>query len=279
VPTFHVDATDEASDSDPGDGVCATDADTCTLQAAVEEADALGRGDVLVPPDEYEVGSIRVAGEVTVRVDAPGDPTAFATVIGDPVIIVDEGGSLVLRSLDVDGWAWANGTLVLDRSALSKQINAMPTGTTILSGSFVGAGVVASGPVIVLSSTLVGGLGQRAITFAGGDVTLGGAALLAGDGGPACQQEPEDDEVDPVSIAPNHASDATCGLTGPGDVNGSADDGGEPFPNEGSPRIDAIPVGTLGCGTSLVSDIRGFPRPTDGDGDGVAACDIGAWER
>ena len=57
------------------------------------------------------------------------------------------------------------------------------------------------------------------------------------------------------------------------------DDEGDPFPNEGSPRIDAIPAGTLGSGTTLVSDIRGFPRPTDGDGDGVAACDIGAWER
>jgi hypothetical protein len=47
----------------------------------------------------------------------------------------------------------------------------------------------------------------------------------------------------------------------------------------GSPAIDA---GGLVCldadGEPLTTDQRGLPRPVDGDGDGVAACDIGAFE-
>jgi hypothetical protein len=41
----------------------------------------------------------------------------------------------------------------------------------------------------------------------------------------------------------------------------------------GSPAIDA--GGGAGC---LVTDQRGVGRPIDGDEDGTAACDIGAFE-
>jgi hypothetical protein len=49
----------------------------------------------------------------------------------------------------------------------------------------------------------------------------------------------------------------------------------------GSEAIDAIPVNscTWGSGNgALTSDQRGEPRPADGDGDGKARCDIGAFE-
>lgn len=42
----------------------------------------------------------------------------------------------------------------------------------------------------------------------------------------------------------------------------------------GSPAIDAIPA----AGCALTSDQRGEPRPVDGDLDGTADCDIGAYE-
>jgi hypothetical protein len=47
----------------------------------------------------------------------------------------------------------------------------------------------------------------------------------------------------------------------------------------GSPAIDAGgPVCTDATGGPLATDQRGKPRLVDGDGDGTAACDIGAFE-
>jgi CSLREA domain-containing protein len=46
----------------------------------------------------------------------------------------------------------------------------------------------------------------------------------------------------------------------------------------GSPAIDAIPNGENTCGTSVTKDQRLSGRPADGNGDGQAACDKGAFE-
>jgi lysophospholipase L1-like esterase len=46
-------------------------------------------------------------------------------------------------------------------------------------------------------------------------------------------------------------------------------------PSQDSPAIDAMPAGPL-CPST---DQRGAPRPADGNEDGTAACDIGAFER
>ncbi len=48
-----------------------------------------------------------------------------------------------------------------------------------------------------------------------------------------------------------------------------------------SPAVDAGNPGGCksGSGQSLTADQRGDPRPTDGDADGTAVCDIGAYER
>jgi hypothetical protein len=40
-----------------------------------------------------------------------------------------------------------------------------------------------------------------------------------------------------------------------------------------SPALDA------GVGLCPQVDQRGYPRPQDGDGDGVVVCDLGAYER
>jgi hypothetical protein len=49
-------------------------------------------------------------------------------------------------------------------------------------------------------------------------------------------------------------------------------------PAFGGPLVDAVPIGTLGCGEAGDVDALGRARPADGDGDGTAACDVGAFE-
>lgn len=279
-PTLHVDSASHALDVEPGDGICLDWHGGCGLSAAVEEASALGGGRVVVPPGEYEELTATVAGNVTVVVDDSSDPSAVATV-GRAVIAVDPGAALVVRGLDLGadegGGVIVGGTLVADRTAFAGHVTVAPEGTAVLSGSFLGGGVVAVGRVHAAWSTFVASSSQPALGLEGGLVTLGATALLSGDGGPVCVAG--DGAVAPTSSGPNLAGDGTCGLSGPDDVSGSSDDDGALFPSAGSPRVDAVPLGSLGCGTTLVSDIRGHVRPTDGDGDGVAACDIGAWER
>jgi len=82
----------------------------------------------------------------------------------------------------------------------------------------------------------------------------------------------------------NLDSGETCGFTGTGDLTNTdpllgalADNGGPTLTHAlvvGSPAVDAV---ASGCPPPH-TDQRGLGRPVDGDGDGAAACDIGAFE-
>jgi hypothetical protein len=82
----------------------------------------------------------------------------------------------------------------------------------------------------------------------------------------------------------NLDSDGSCQLTAPTDRPGVdpllgplQDNGGPTLTHAllpGSPAIDAIPWGAIGCGTTLYSDQRWQARPESAGG----ACDIGAYE-
>lgn len=280
VPVFHVDATEEVSDVTPGDGVCATEEGTCTLQAAVEEADALGRGEVVVPPGEYEAHAEVSGSEVTVRADTSGDPRAFATVVGGFGIggaFGSEGGTLALRDIEVVGIVLIDGgTFAGDRISIGGGGGpslSIGGGSVVLRNSFV-SGIAVWGRLTALSSTIGNGGRARVLEVEdGASVALGGSAIITGPGQPGCSVAAT---AQVTSLGSSYAPDSSCGLAGPGDVIGGDDD--ELYPSPGSPRIDAVPAGTFGCGSTLVSDIRGYPRPVDGDDDGNAACDIGAWE-
>ncbi len=87
-----------------------------------------------------------------------------------------------------------------------------------------------------------------------------------------------------ISLGNNIIADSSCAVDGPGDQIGvdpglSLMDGVLQVADD-SPTIDgggfAVNEGTLPCS---VTDINGLPRPQDGNGDGIAECDVGAMER
>jgi CSLREA domain-containing protein len=93
-----------------------------------------------------------------------------------------------------------------------------------------------------------------------------------------------------TSAGHNLDSDGTCGLAVPGDVSGTdphlgplADNGGLTATHALTATSPAVDAGNpTGCsdqnGVPLTSDQRGVARPLDGNGDGAALCDIGAFE-
>ncbi len=91
--TFQVDASGNLADQTPGDGTCATSAGTCTLRAAIQEANALAAS----APHRIEFDQ----GVTTVSVDAQGLPAINVPLeidgnradLANPRVVVDGGGN------------------------------------------------------------------------------------------------------------------------------------------------------------------------------------------
>jgi CSLREA domain-containing protein len=179
------------------------------------------------------------------------------------------------------------GTLVLQRSAV--------TGNS----AYVGAAIMNEG---LLTATNVTVSGNRADTFGGID-SRGSASLVnvtivdnfsnqegSGLSGSATVQNtivahnPGGNCSGTITSAGHNLdSEDTCGFAAPGDlVNASPllgalqDNGGATHTHAllaGSPAIDAGAADACPA-----SDQRGVLRPADGDGDGLAVCDMGAFE-
>jgi len=179
------------------------------------------------------------------------------------------------------------GTVTLINSTISGNSTGRIIGQlpTILSGR--GGGISNwAGEVMLFNSTITN---NSASTGNGGGIENSAGSVSLVNSILADQLSGEDCLGQLVSAGHNLDSDGTCNLTQPNDLPNTdpvlgplADNGG---PTEthallrGSPAIDA---GEVVCtdpdGAPLTTDQRGEPRPVDGNGDSITACDIGAFE-
>ncbi|MEO8082642.1 MAG: right-handed parallel beta-helix repeat-containing protein [Ardenticatenales bacterium] len=201
--------------------------------------------------------------------------------------VLNEGTATIARALianceALSGGGVANqGTLGVENATLSGNLAERGGG-----GLFNAQGSVTLRSVtLAANDTDPDAAGGGSILTAGGaTTTVGYTILAAGPQAPACKGAI-------VSAGHNLASDGSCGLTATGDQSSTepllaalAANGGSSQTHallDGSPAIDAGDA--AGCpglnGAVLAVDQRGSARPADGNRDGVARCDVGAFER
>jgi CSLREA domain-containing protein len=161
--TFTVDSTRDDTDTVPGDGVCVTAAHTCTLRAAILEANALAGADTItLPTGRYRLsidGAKEDAG-VTGDLDITDDLTI--TGAGETTTIID--GKRIDRVFDV------HGPVHVTLSNLTITNGEAPVATD--AGGMLNAGSVTLSHVTFLRNRAGRGEG-----YAGGLKNLGTATL------------------------------------------------------------------------------------------------------
>lgn len=117
--SFTVDTPADEVDASIGDGICLTASSTCSLRAAVQEANALaGDDDIILPAGTYTlslVGSDSTAAagdlDVTSNMTITGDGMASTiidgngSVVGENVFYVSSGDTLKLSEMKLTGGA------------------------------------------------------------------------------------------------------------------------------------------------------------------------------
>lgn len=186
----------------------------------------------------------------------------------------------VERCLLDDNQATAAGGALRNAGGTVELVN------TTLSGN----GAADGGGIAAVEGASPGTTSLYSVTLAdngGESVFVGGAAVL--EARHTIFAEPCSGAL--TSLDFNLASDLTCGLSGPNDLEGApaglaalAANGGPTATHALQPGSAAIDAGDTDCrdasGTVLATDQRGpgFPRVTNGDGLPGFSCDLGAYE-
>jgi hypothetical protein len=217
-----------------------------------------------------------------------------------------DGGTVISNTASGAGgggiYVGAAGTLTLSKSTVAGNTASAGGGGIENAGSLVatnstlsgnagkyGGGLYSHGAASLTASTLDG---NSAATGGGGfyqaaqyptqTLSLANTIIANSPSGGNCAIDVTG--YSPHSNGYNLSGDGTCApyLTQPGDRNNAdphlgplADNGGPTLthlPQFPSPAMDAIPLGTNGCGTTLTTDQRSMPRALD------SRCDIGAVE-
>jgi predicted outer membrane repeat protein len=236
-------------------------------------------------------GNVAVAGAGGGLYDsATGDTTISATTFsgngaggGSPL-----GGGLYRSGgggLTMEGSTFSDNEASGGGGAGGGVFNASANPSTVTNSTFsanqagsFGGGFYAASTVTLTNVTFSGnGAAMGGGVSGGGPVTLVNTILAGSTAGGNCGGPP-------VTSGGNNIDDGTtCALAGAGDRSstdpmlGPLQDNGGPTQThgllEGGPAID-----TGGAGACPATDQRGTVRPADGNGDGTAVCDVGAYE-
>ncbi len=267
----------------------------CTAAASALIADSIITGNLVLNNGGMGGGIFNYEGMLTVT---------RSLITGNRITGVNFGGGA--------GLANTNGTLVVNDSTFTNN-----TAVYTPTASFEGGGILTTKSAVIQNSTFSGNQAGRggaitaynALTLMHSTLTGNFATYSGGEGGLRmlnnlsafnniiANNTPGVGGVECTVSAPpmrnvnNLVGDGSCSVNGVGFLSGAprlgplSDYGGPrigpradtPLPTHallpGSPAIDAGDAATC-----LAADQRGVARPTDGNGDGAATCDIGAYE-
>jgi CSLREA domain-containing protein len=248
-------------------------------------------------------GAIRSTGELTIirttfwnnGLDPSASPGQGGAIYQDLDLLTIEDSTFRSNeaanggAIHALGEVHITGTTFYENDATSAggAINSGPSGNLYITNSTFsendGGDLRYSGDAWIQNSTFFDYyLTDVTLTSGGGTLTIKNSILFSNYGANC--------SVPILSAGYNLANDTSCSLSGTGDLSGVdpkldfwADNGGLTRTHAlkpGSPAIDAgNPAGcTDDVGSPILTDQRGFPRPMDGNVDGTAVCDMGAYE-
>ncbi|MEW5986137.1 MAG: choice-of-anchor Q domain-containing protein, partial [Chloroflexota bacterium] len=186
LPPFIVNSTADAVDNAPGDGVCATATNECTLRAAVQEANAAATSDTVVirlpsgtyiltlvgaDEDAAATGDLDITGKVAIlgvtEQGAAGHRQESLTVAGNPVIIdgnglvtgdrvfhILDGGRASLDSLTIQGGRGNNGGAILNSGVLTLTAGLLTVNEATGYGFVGGGALYSNGTATIINTTL-----------------------------------------------------------------------------------------------------------------------------
>jgi CSLREA domain-containing protein len=190
-PTYPVNSTIDAVDANPGDGFCLTAAMTCTLRAAVMEANHHAASTITVPAGMYALdllpsclndsdacGDLNIDASMTIA-GSPGT-SIDANGLGDSIFHLSSGVTLTLSGVTLRNSTALGGAILLEANAALQMSDSRITNCK--STGYGGGGITGGNGILKLTRVTIDlctspSLAGGAIELINGDVTLRSCTL------------------------------------------------------------------------------------------------------